>query len=59
VPRSYLLVTDNRYDTAFLALIQAIQRIHIILAEAKVVDIDVADDPRWGVALGERYEAFL
>jgi hypothetical protein len=54
-----LLVTNGLYNSALLALIQAIQLLHIVLIQLKAVDVGITFNSGRRVALRERHESLL
>lgn len=54
-----LRIANGLDNCALCALIEPIQRSHVILVELKVVNVSVADNPRRIVTLGQRYESLL
>lgn len=55
----FLLVADCLHESALLRLIQPVQLGHVVVVELEAVEVGVAGDSGWCVALGQRDEASL
>ncbi len=54
-----LSVGYGLHDGTLGSLVQTVQLSHILLVQLEIVNVDIANDTRWRVALGKRDEALL
>jgi hypothetical protein len=54
-----LCVGYGLHDGALCSLVQIIQFRHVVLVKLEAIDVDVAGDSGWCIALGKRHESLL
>jgi hypothetical protein len=59
IPYGHLLIANGLHDRALGSLIQRIQPGHIIAIKLEPIHIGVTRNPRWRIALRQRYKALL